>query len=476
MSRQRVPRWRVGLLATLALTAIGLLFASRTVLTAAAIPLAYVLYGAVSRVPADPALSVERSFDGHDPAPGEAVEVTVAVENAGERVLPDVRVVDGVPEALAVTDGSPRICTALPPGETARLTYTVVAKRGEHDFADPVVRLRSLAAAERLTEAVAADGERTLRCANTVADAPLREATLPRAGTLPTDTGGSGLEFFATRQYQTGDPMNRVDWRHYAKTGEFVTVQYREEQAIRTVLIVDARPVGRVTARPGYPTGAELAAYAGERLHETLDRAGVVTSVAAVGLDSEGRDNAALDSEGVGSETLDSEGRDNEALDSEGLDGLVGPDGVAWVDPETGGPAGRARAVFRAVQSVADSEAEPAATTPPDSVATDGGPDGRTRRLLARMPPTAQVVVCTPLLDNWPVALAKTLAVRGFPLMVVSPDVTGGGSIGQSLSGVHRRLRLRELERSGAKTVTWHRDQPIDAALRRSLPHLLTRR
>jgi uncharacterized repeat protein (TIGR01451 family) len=476
MSYRRVKRWRIGLVATLALTGFGLLYARQTLIVAAAIPLAYVLYGTLSQVP-DADFTVTRAFDVQDPSPGEAVGVTLTVENTGDATLTDCRIIDGVPEELAVTGGSPRACVAIPPGESAQLSYTVVAKRGEYDFAEPAVRLRSLAATERLTESHAVDGDETLSCANALRDAPLRDATLPRAGTMPTDTGGSGLEFYATRQYQPGDPMNRVDWRHYAKTGEFVTVQYRQEQAIRTVLVVDARPIGRVTPHPGYPTGAELCAYAGERLYDALSEAGVSTSVTAVG------------------------------VEQDTLDGLIGPDGLPWVNPEASGyRASHVRTLFSGLQTVTDSGAETgsladllgrrtgsdrvatapepdaASTTPDDgsaptepaAMAPDGGLDRRTRRLLARLPPNAQVVLCTPLLDDWPVGLARALSVRGYPLVVVSPDVAGADSLGQRIAETTRQLTLAAIERTGATTVGWNVDQPIDYALRRSLPHLLT--
>lgn len=457
MTRQR---WDVGLLGTLALTGFGLLYANGTLLVAAAIPLTYVLYGTLSRVPATIDVAVERSFDQPAPRPGETVTVTLSVENTGERVLTDLRLIDGVPPELAVTDGSPRACVSLTPGAETTCTYTVVAKRGQYDFDDPVVRLRSLAATESRTESIPADGDVTLSCANTVRDAPLRDATIPRAGTLPTDTGGSGLEFYATRQYQPGDPMNRVDWRHYAKTGTFVTVQYRQEQSIRTVIVVDARRVGRVTTRPGYPTGAELSAYAGERLYDALEDAGLPASVTAVGVD---------------------EGR---------LDGLVGPDGLPWVDPEDGAHAGHARRVFGELQTIADENAESTALAdvseqrassrqtdaePPDgvAVAADGGPDERIRRLLARLPPNAQIVVCSPVLDEWPVELTRSLSVRGYSQVVVSPDVTDAATVGQRILGASRRRALDEIERTGAATVSWNLDQPIDTALERSLAHLI---
>ncbi len=442
MTRRRVDRWGVGLAGTLALAALGVLFASPALLTGAAIPLSYVLYGAVSGVP--PAeIAVRRSFDRPDPGPGETVDVRVTVENTGETVLPDVRAIDGVPEELAVTDGSPRACVALAPGESTDLTYTVLAKRGEFRFGDPAVRLRSLAASERVTAGVEATGDVTLTCSNAVSEPPLGEATLPRAGTLPTDAGGTGLEFYATRQYQHGDPMNRVDWRHYAKTGEFVTVQYRQEQAIRTVLLVDGRQAGRVTPRQGYPTGAELSVYAAERLYDALDRAGVVTSVAAVGVGPD--------------------------LPAE----LVGPDGLAWVDADADGAVGRAETLFGSIRGVADRNAGRVQTTAPATAAPDGGPDETTDRLLARLPPNAQVVVCSPLVDNWPVQFVRSLAVRSTPQVLVSPDVTGADTPGQRLAASHRELRLRTVRRAGATIVDWPLEQPIDYALRYSLPHLL---
>jgi len=465
MTYRRVRRWRVGLVATLALVGVGLLFARQTLIVAAAIPLAYVLYGTLSRVPPVD-LTVTRAFATPDPAPGEQVAVTLTVENAGDAVLTDLRVIDGVPEELAVPDGSPRACLALNPGETATLSYTAVAKRGEYRFEDPVVRVRSLAATERVTESVEVAGDRTLSCANAVDEPPLSDATLPRAGTLPTDSGGNGLEFYATRQYQPGDPMNRVDWRHYAKTDEFVTIQYRQEQAIRTVLVVDARPGGRVTPQPGYPTGAELCAYAGERLFDALSTAGVATAVTAVGVE-----------EGT-------------------LGGLVGPDGLPWIDPEAGGTrAGHARQLFAGLLTLADSNAETGGvadvlrerseagaetTAQPGTeesaeaaMAADGGMDETMRRLLARLPPNAQVVLCSPLLDEWPAALARALAVRGYPLVVVSPDVTDGDTVGHRITAATRAATLRTIERTGGTTVSWDVDQPIDYALRRSLPHLL---
>jgi len=491
VSQVRVQRWRIGLVGALGLLAVGLLYASPLLVVATAIPLSYLLYGSVSAVAPDSDIAFERRFDDRAPPPGDRTTVTLTVENTGAATLTDCRVVDGVPEELAVVGGSPRTGVSLRPGETTTITYDVVAKRGEYDFADPVVRLRSLSGGQTVTRVVPADGDTTLSCVNPLTDAPLRNTTLLRAGTHPADTGGEGLEFRSTREYQPGDSLSRINWRGYAKTGELTTVSFREERAIRTVLVVDARPNGRVTPRPGNPTGTELCSYAGERLYETLRAADVSTSVSAVGLDDDS-------------------------------DVPVGPAGIAWASGDASDADSLARQVFAAVQSDA---ADPTAETPandgreataaaayrltghstadayggsvtrsdaagsvdetaPTDDTTASATDGGTARegpptaevLLAQFPPTAQVVFVTPLLDDWPVAFARMLHQRGYPLTLVSPNVTGTATLGQRVLDIERDLRLRDAETAGATTVSWDVDDPIDVALSQSLTHLLGQR
>lgn len=496
---ERVSRWGVALVETLTLVSVGLLAAEPFLLAATAVPLSYVLYGAVGRVPEGSSLQATRAVQTAGPAPGETVDVTLTVENDGEAALTDVRIVDGVPAELTVVEGSPRACESLRPGESVTVRYSLLAKRGTFAFEDPVVRVRPLAATAVATTALDAGGDSSVTCANVVSEVPVGDATLPRAGTLPTDSGGSGLEFHATRSYQPGDPVSRIDWRRFAKTGELTTIQYREEQAVRTVLIVDARSVTRVTPDAGYPTGAELGSYAAERLFDALGRSSVVTSVVAVGL---------AEDDVVG-----------------GLD----PDGLVWVDPDgDGGTAARVSQVFDGVQQVAagndvteaaerasgegrpasnaaggaaggDADDPQAATHPDPAVgredsdheprndadgeaeqsvsAPDGGGDQphvgtSARRLLARLPPTAQVVLFSPLLDEWPATLTQSLAARGYPTTVVSPDVTRGGGLGQSVVALERGLRVQSVELAGATCIDWDLEEPIDIALRASLADL----
>jgi uncharacterized repeat protein (TIGR01451 family) len=449
---EQVPRWRVPLVGALALVVVGLLTAEPFLLVATAVPLVYVAYGALSRVPADASVAIERTVETTAPTPGEVVWVELAVTNDGPAALTDLRVVDGVPAELRVVEGSPRGCLSLSPGESATIRYALLAKRADYAFEAPSVRIRPLAATQVLRGTVAVQGATSLTVANAVSEVPLADATLPRAGTLPTDSGGSGLEFHATRDYQPGDPVSRIDWRRFAKTNTLTTVEYREEQAVRTILVVDARPVTRTTALAGYPTGAELSAYAAERLFDALRRANVVASVVAVGL-------SAADVPG-------------------GLD----PDGFVWVDPGGRDTAERAAQVFDGVQAATrtnGSAGDAAASSsdgsdePASQPATDGGPEtAAITRLLARLPPTAQVVCCSPLLDEWPATLVARLRARGYPTTVVSPDVTQGGGLAQTVTGIERQTRLRQVELAGATRIDWTPDEPIDIALRASLADL----
>jgi uncharacterized repeat protein (TIGR01451 family) len=453
--RRRVHRFAGGLAGALVLVGLALLAAEPLLLAATAIPLTYVAYGALSRVPSPVSLSATRSVADRQ-TPGELAAVELTVENTGERTLTDVRLVDGVPTELAVVEGSPRCCTALRPGESVTVEYAVRTKRGTHTFSGTDARVRPLAASETVTTELAVDGDGSLTCANTVGERPATDATLPLVGSLPTDSGGPGLAFHSTRQYQYGDPASRIDWRRYAKTTDLTTVDYRERRAVRTVLVVDARPPVRATPDPAFPTGAELSAYAAERLLETLSRTGVVASVAAVGL-----------------------------ADAD-LPGGVDPDGLVWVD-DSGRHArervatvvdGVGRAATRwAAGAEADGGAAPNredqdGETPVDAVTADGGPDP-IRALLGRLPARAEVVVLSPATDDWIETLLADLSRRDYPTTLVSPDVTRRDSMGASVLAVERAERLRRVELGGTAVVDWDLEEPLDTALRASLAEVL---
>ena len=449
----RHPRFTGGLLATLALVAAGVASGRTTLFVAATIPLVFVAYGALSSPPSAAGVRVERSLSEASPLPGDRVAVTLTVRNETESVLSDVRVADGVPADLRVVSGATEGAFALPPEDEATLSYAVVADRGQFSFDPPTVRVRGVSASASQTARQPADGDDALDCRVNVADLPLRRQTTAYAGALPTDTGGPGIEFHSTRDYQHGDPVNRINWRRYAKTGDLSTVNYRERRAAAVVLAVDAREESDVAARPGTPSGASLSAYAAAQAVRPLEEAGHQVGVAVFGIDDPltGADDPAWVPPGTGDAH---HARLATVLDA----ALENPD----VEDETG-DSGDDGSATDADETVDDGAAERVPTT----AAPDGG-DARVGRLAGRLTPGVQVAVCSPALDGFAADLARRLRADNHRVTAVCPDVTATDTPGNTLAAADRALAVDALRATGARVVDWSPDESLASAVARA--------
>ena len=432
-------RFDAAVLAAVTLLTLGTILGESALFVAAAVPVVYLVVDSLTRAPSPSSLVVERSFDRDVPAPGETATVTLTVRNEGNRTLPDVRVVDRLPAHIPVVEGSPRGCLSLRPGESDTVTYAVVASQGDYEFDPPLVRLRPLPAVGSITGEPTVDGNSVLRCRRGVSDVPQTSGSLQRVGTQPTDSGGPGLEFHSVREYRTGDDIGRIDWRGLAKTGELSTVNFQETRATKTVIIADGRHEARRSRDHGHPTGAELSAYAADRVFGRLLAAGNHVGLTALGII-----------------TTDIE----TTLPSDRT-------GRPWV-PVGNDAATRTRvgAVLDAV--VAAGQAERERPAQPSRATPDGGSRRDALAIRERLPGTADVVVTTPLLDDEPVGVATELAAAGHDVLVVTPDVTGGETPGARAAGIERRIRIERLRESSAVVVDWDTDRPLTAALEES--------
>jgi len=361
-------------------------------------------------------LAVERELSATDPAPGDEVTVTVRITNESDELLPDLRLVDGVPPAVRVVDGSPRFATALRAGETVSFSYTVEAVRGDHPF-DPVqVILRDFSGALERERHVPGESETVLSAPLDLSadeEIPVHPQTARRVGRVVTDTGGSGVELHSVREYQRGDPLSRIDWNRVARSGEFATLLFREEHAATVVVLVDARAEAYVAPRVDAPSAVDYAVAAADV---------VVASLVAAG-------------------------------DSVGLAALS-PE-RCWLEPRGGATqAARARSLL---------ERHPAF----DGNRPEGAFYGEfaERRLRRELPSDAQLVLCSPLADDDAVDIVRQLHARGFPVTVLSPDVTARASTGQRLATVERAMRLSRLRRAGVRVVDWDTAEPLETAI-----------
>lgn len=364
-----------------------------------------------------PSLSVTRTVTGDDVvAPGETVAVETTIRNDADHPLHDLRFVDGVPSALVVTDGAARKRCSLAPGETTTLTYELRAERGMHAFQQAHVVVGDQLG-ERETVTRAGPTEQAFACTAPPepVDPVARDQAASLVGSLPSNVAGEGIEFHSLREYRRGDPLTSIDWNRLARTGELATRRFTEERRACVVVVVDARE----------------SAYVGR---EDADRIAVDRCVDAADVVL----NGLLD--------------DGHAV---GLTALSAATETCWVPPRSGGDH---RVETR--RTLATSAAIPA--TPP------GGryaPSVGTSRLLTRLSESTQVVLCSPLVDDYPVDLAKTLEARGHRTTIVAPDPTGDATTGERLATVERLARASTLRSTGVPVYDWASEAPLALAL-----------
>jgi uncharacterized protein (DUF58 family) len=410
---RRAPRWRGAVAATTVLVVAALSTRSGVLLVAGVIPLSYLAADALSTPPPTDGLVASRQVSPTPAAPERAVTVELVVRNGSDRTLPDVRVVDGVPEDLAVLAGTPRGGDALGPGEELTVRYAVVARRGDHAFGRPRVRVRGLGGGARATTRPPTDGDATLVCRLDAGAPPIDAYGTRRVGRLAADRPGSGVVFHSVREHRADDPADRIDWRHYAKRGELATTNYRRRVAATVVVVVDARAPSRVVVAPGHPTAVEVGAYAATHAVADLLARGHDVGVAALG----------------------------------------GPGDLEWLSPAAGADQ-RARALDLLADLDADGTREAGTDAPVDA-----------RALLARLPPGAQVVLASPLLDDAPLEAVETWRAAEVPVTVIAPDVVAENTVSGQQTQLGRRTRLARARSVGARSVDWRRGTPLAVVL-----------
>ena len=398
---------------------LGVLVEQPGVLLAGVVGIGYAAYAYSTRGPSVE-LSVERSLDEVRPVPGAEIEVTVTVENEGSRLLPDLRLVDGVPDGLGVVDGSPRLGTTLRPGESDTISYTVLARRGVHEF-EPLLALARDPSGGTERE-LQLEAETALVCSPTMNPLPevtdLREQASRRVGRVDVSAGGEGVEFFATREYRRGDPLNRIDWNRRARTGELATLQFRNQRATTVILVVDAREAAYRSPEPGADHAVDRSVEAAGSLFTTLLEAGDRVGLAAYAWTE------------------------------------------CWLEPDAG--VHNHEHVERARELLTGHPAlDP---SPPDS------PINSLliwKRLQRRLPSGAQVIFLSPLTDPTASTVPRRLEAYGYPVTVVSPDPTNDRTSSERLAQVARQVQITDLRSAGIPVLDWPGEESLATVLAR---------
>lgn len=410
---RRTRRWRGIVVVALTAVAAGVLAELPAVMLLGVVGVAYAAYPRLTTAP-EGRLDLDRTIDADSPAPGDDIRVTVRLHNAGQRTLADLRLVDGVPPMLGVTEGTPRHGAFLRPGATTEFTYTVTATHGTHRFEPATVIARDIAGAFEIETEVSAD--LTIEVLPDVPEVPLRQQTQQFFGDIPTDEGGSGVEFHSTREYHPGDALAHIDWHRYAKTGQLSTLEYREERGAAVVLCVDAREPAYRAPATDQPHAVASARTAAEQLFDTL----------------------------------------SDRTDTVGLAALSDRE-FCWLGAGAGAEhRDRARQLLTT---------HPAMSTYPPEEADPARWSDQLDTLRSRLSAEEQVILLTPLADSFPIEAALTLEAAGHSVTVVSPDVSGEATLGQQVARTERRNRVHSLRESDVRVVNWPADQPLGAVL-----------
>ncbi|MCU0860930.1 MAG: DUF58 domain-containing protein [Methanomassiliicoccales archaeon] len=188
-------------------------------------------------------LRFSRALESERLQEGEAVEVTLTIENRGEP-LDYVEFMDQVPEGAVVVEGRERFPLVLPEGATTTLRYRLrFDRRGSYEFGDLQARWRDpLMVSSR--EQVLPYRSRVLvlpkvqdlrRCG-------LRPSHLrAQSGNVPSTSLGPGMEFYCLREYQPGDSFKRINWKASARRDDVQVNDMRSERSGDVVILVDAR-------------------------------------------------------------------------------------------------------------------------------------------------------------------------------------------------------------------------------------------
>ena len=235
----------------------GLIFAGLAVLQgellALALPLILYLATGLLYRPRKIQLEIERELNADQVSLSQPVAVNLAITNQGS-TLEELYLEDLIPHGLQVIDGEANSLTSLEAGETVTLNYTLIGVRGGYTF--PGVRVMVNEKFNLFSQQEMIPVTSQLLVLPQVIK--LRRAEIrPRqtrifAGLIPTQQGGSGVEFFGVREYQAGDPLRWINSRATARHQQNVFInEFQQERMADIGLILDAREQSNLNSAAG---------------------------------------------------------------------------------------------------------------------------------------------------------------------------------------------------------------------------------
>ncbi len=406
--------WLVGIVTALLL--LGLITLEVRLL-ALAVPLLVYLAVATAFQPAEPRFRVERSVDRETAFEGEALDVAVTVENRGA-TLEFVEMSDEVPQRLEVVRGSNYLVTQLLPRESLEFRYRLhLAVKGRYTLGPLRVRSRDLLGlfVSEVTQ------EEALPLTVFPRTEDLRKvqiparSTRPWLGQIPSRSAGPGPDFWAIRDYVSGDEMRRINWKATSRLDTLLTNEHEGERSGDFVVVLDAREEAAdgLVRDSAVEMGVRATISLATKLLEERNRVGLIVM------------RSVLD----------------------------------WVYPAFG--RGQLHRIVEALVTVRPGGEWTLAHVP---------------WILNRFfPPRSQLIIITPLVDRPAREAIAELRAQGFHTLVLSPSVAEPTAefpgeedrvrVARAILRLEREANVGQL-RSFAPVADWTSDQPLALALK----------
>ncbi|MDG5816721.1 DUF58 domain-containing protein [Chitinispirillales bacterium ANBcel5] len=195
--------------------------------------------------PGKPKLDIKREISRNWVSTKCTVEVAINITNKGEKIE-EFSFADPTPCGFEIIDGTNKILTSLSPEENVILRYSLRAKRGTHSITHAHICVSDNFGLFKTNFNYHLPFELYVKPPVKKYDSiPVRPPrTRGFSGPVPSRQSGSGMSFFAVREYQSGDSLRHINWKIAARhQSNLYTNVYQKDRVADIALILDSRSI-----------------------------------------------------------------------------------------------------------------------------------------------------------------------------------------------------------------------------------------
>lgn len=231
------------------------LFSTNNIPILLSLPLLVYLGFAISNIPPDPLLEVDRALSTYDSSLGKPIDVKVKVVNNGKS-LEELFLTDSIRGSSILDINKGVLSKRLPlgKGDIVDIHYTVSGRRGRYVFEGMNVQNCDYFGLFQNESFLPARAQLAIFPEIT----QLRSIKIrPRqtrgfAGPILARQAGAGTDFYGVREYQSGDPLRRINWKISSRYQQTLFTNESEQERIADVgLILDARQQSDIATQAG---------------------------------------------------------------------------------------------------------------------------------------------------------------------------------------------------------------------------------